>query len=50
MQFMMLCFVLLVIIGMLVDVTPAILIIVPILVPAARPSAWIRSTSACLSP
>ena len=36
MQFMMLCFVLLVIIGMLVDVTPAILIIVPILVPAAR--------------
>lgn len=35
-QFMMLCFVLLVIIGMLVDVTPAILIIVPILVPAAR--------------
>lgn len=36
MQFMMLCFMLLVIIGMLVDVTPAILIIVPILVPAAR--------------
>lgn len=36
MQFMMLCFVLLVIIGMLVDVIPAILIIVPILVPAAR--------------
>lgn len=36
MQFMMLCFVLLVIIGMLVDVTPAILIIVPILVPVAR--------------
>ena len=35
-QFMMLCFALLVIIGMLVDVTPAILIIVPILVPAAR--------------
>lgn len=35
-QFMLMCFGLLVVIGMLVDVTPAILIIVPILVPAAR--------------
>ena len=35
-QFMFITFILLVIIGTLVDVTPAILIIVPILVPAAR--------------
>lgn len=35
-QFMLLCFFLLVLIGTLVDVTPAILIIVPILVPAAK--------------
>lgn len=35
-QFMFITFILLVIIGTLVDVTPAILIIVPILIPAAR--------------
>lgn len=35
-QFMMITFFILVVIGMLVDVTPAILIIVPILVPAAK--------------
>ena len=35
-QFMIITFFILVVIGMLVDVTPAILIIVPILVPAAK--------------